>query len=78
MSLELCKLLTLDGTIHQSSCTDTPQQNDIAGRKYRHIAETAHSLLLYVYIPSYFWGKAVLTAIHIINKIPTSYTIGLS
>lgn len=55
-------LLRSDGTIHQSSCTDTPQQNGVAERKHRHIGETARSLLLSASVPSEFWGEAVLTA----------------
>ena len=72
------ELLDLDGTIHQSSCTDTPEQNGVAERKHRHIVETARSLLLSAYVPSEFWGEAVLTAVNLINKIPTSHCSGLS
>lgn len=60
------KLLIFDGTMHQSSCTYTPQQNGIAKRK--HIVETAISLLLFSNVPSAFWGEVVLTAMHLINK----------
>ena len=45
-SNDFTQLLASDGTIHQSSCTDTPQQNGVAERKHRHIVETARSLLL--------------------------------
>jgi hypothetical protein len=54
-------LLALDGTIHQTSCTDTPEQNGVAERKHRHIVETARSLLLSAFVPSELWGEAVLT-----------------
>ena len=42
------QLLALDGTIHQTSCTDTLEQNGVAERKHKHIVETAHSLLFLV------------------------------
>ena len=42
---KFCQMLALDGTIHQTSCTDTPEQNGVAERKHRHIVETARSLL---------------------------------
>ena len=61
------ELLIFDGTVHQSSCTDTPQQNEVAKRKHRHIVGTARSLLLSAGVPSAFWGKVVLTVVHLIN-----------
>jgi hypothetical protein len=33
------QMLALDGTIHQTPCTDTPEQNGVAERKHRHIVE---------------------------------------
>ena len=72
------RLLLSDGTVHQSSCTDTPAQNGVAERKHRHIVETARSLLLSASVPSIFWGEAVLTAVHLINRIPTALTAGIS
>jgi len=77
-SNKFCQLLALDGTIHQTSYTDTPEQNGVAERKHRHIVETARSLLLSAFVPSEFWGEAVLTAISLINTIPSSHTSGLS
>jgi len=71
-------LLALDGTIHQTSCTDTPEQNGVAERKYRHIIETAWSLLLSASIPSEFWGEAVLIAVSLINRITSSHSSALS
>ena len=70
-SNEFTKLLASDGTIHQSSCTDTPQQNGVAERKHRHLVETARSMLLSSEVPSMFWGEAILTAAYVINRIPT-------
>jgi hypothetical protein len=77
-SNKFCQLLALDGTIHQTSCTDTPEQNGVAKRKHRHIVETARSLLLSAFVPSEFWGEVVLTAISLINTIPSSHSSGLS
>jgi hypothetical protein len=71
-------LFALDGTIHQTSCTDTPEQNDIAERKHRHIVETARSLLLSASVPSEFWGEVVLTTVSLINTISSSHSSGLS
>lgn len=59
------------GTIHQSSCTDTLAQNGRAERKYRHLLDTAWSLLLSSSMPAVFWGKAILTAAYLLNWMPT-------
>jgi len=73
-SNKFCQLLALDGTIHQISCTDTPEQNGVAERKHRHIIETARSLLLSVFVPSEFWEEAVFTAVSLINTISSSHS----
>jgi hypothetical protein len=73
-----CQLLALDGTIYQTSCTDTPEQNGVAERKHRHIVEIARSLLLSAFVPSEFWGETVLTAVSLINTITSSHSSGLS
>jgi len=77
-SNKFCQLLALDGTIHQTSCTDTPEQNGIAERKHRHIVETTHSLLLSAFVPSKFLEEVVLTAVSLIDTIPSSHSLGLS
>jgi len=77
-SNKFCQMLALDGTIHQTSCTDTSEQNGVAERKHRHIVETACSLLLSAFVPSEFWGEVVLTTVSLINTIPSSHNLGLS
>jgi transposase InsO family protein len=68
---EFAKFLDTHGTIHQSSCTNTPAQNGKAERKHRHLLNTARSLLLSSSVPSIFWGEAVLTAAYLLNRMPT-------
>ena len=62
-----------DGTIQQTSCTYTPEQNGATERKHRHIVEVARSLLLFAYVPSEYWSEAVLTAVTLLNSIPSSH-----
>ncbi|XP_039688543.1 uncharacterized protein [Medicago truncatula] len=76
-SNKFSELLAYNGTIHQTSCTNTPQRIGVAERKHRHIIEIAHSLLLSASVPSEFWGEAVLTVVHAINIIPSSVISGL-
>lgn len=63
--------LATNGIIHQSSCTDTPQQNLVAKRKNRHLLEVARALMFTMSVPRYFWGEAILTACHLINRMPS-------
>jgi hypothetical protein len=72
------QLLVLDGTIHETSCTDTPEQNGVTERKYRHIVETTHSLLLSAFVPSEFWGEVVFSVVSLINTISSSHNSGFS
>jgi hypothetical protein len=71
-------LLALDGTIHQTSCTYTPEQNGVAERIHRHIVKIARSLLLSAFVPSEFWREVVLTAVSLINTISSSHSSSLS
>jgi hypothetical protein len=73
-SNKFCELVALNGTIHQTSCTDTPKKNGVTKRKHRHIVETTHSLLLFAFILSDFWGEVVLIAISLINTISSSHS----
>jgi hypothetical protein len=59
------------GIIHKSSCVNTPQQNRIAERKNGHLLACTRAFLFQNNVPKYFWKEAVLTAAHIINRLPT-------
>ena len=57
--------------IHQTSCTNTPQQNGFAERKNRHLLEIARSMMFSTQVPKSYWEEAVLTAAYLINRLPT-------
>ncbi|TYK14395.1 Cysteine-rich RLK (RECEPTOR-like protein kinase) 8 [Cucumis melo var. makuwa] len=46
-------------------------EQDLPERKNRHIVEVAHSLMLSTSLPSYLWGDIILTAAHLINRMPS-------
>lgn len=68
---DLNTYLAEEGILHQSSCVYTPQQNGVAERKNRHILEIARSLLITSNTPKTYWGDAVLSAIYLINRMPS-------
>ena len=53
---ELIDFLHSVGTIHQTSCSQSPQRNGVVERKSRHLLEVARSLLLGGHVPSHLWG----------------------
>ncbi|KAA0057264.1 Retrovirus-related Pol polyprotein from transposon TNT 1-94 [Cucumis melo var. makuwa] len=59
------------GIVHQTSCAYTPQQNGVVEQKNCHLVEVARSVMLPTSLPSYLWGDAILTATHLINRMPS-------
>ena len=60
------------GIIHQSSCPYTPQQNGVAEYKMHHLLEVTHALKFHMHVPKSYWSDDVLTACHLINRIPST------
>ena len=47
----------------------TPQQNEVAERKNRHLKVT-QALMFIIGVPKHIWGEAIHTTTNLINKIP--------
>lgn len=60
------------GIQHRLSCPHTPQQNGLAERKHRHIANMTRTLLAAASAPLTLWVEAALTSVHLINLLPIS------
>ena len=69
---ELTDFLHLVGTIHQTSCSQSPQQNRVVEWKNRHLLEVTRSLLLGGHVPSHLWAEALSSAVYLINRTPSS------
>ena len=59
------------GISHHVSCPHAHQPNWSAKRKHRHIVEVGLALLPGASMPLKFWDEAFLTAVHIINMLPS-------
>lgn len=49
----LKNVLQENDSVHQSSCVNTPQQNGVAEKKYKHLLEVAQSLFFQNRVPEY-------------------------
>src|SRR5436190_4132207 len=72
MQQSVIDLCSSYGTIHQTSCPHTSPQNGVAERKHRHILDVARTLMFASKTPSYLWSDAVLTAVYLINRMPSA------
>ena len=59
------------GGIHESSCINTPQQNGLVEKRISCILATTKALLFLTHMQNMYWGKAVRTAVHFINRSPS-------
>ena len=60
-----------NGIIYHPTIPRTPHQNGVVERILRTITEKARTLLIDAKLSQEFWGKAVLTATFLINRIPS-------
>ncbi|KAL4030817.1 hypothetical protein IC575_009069 [Cucumis melo] len=74
----LLSFLSQQGTLVQRSCLHTSPQNRRAESKHRHILDSVRALLFTASCPEKFWGKAALTSVYTINRLPSSILQNIS
>ena len=72
LSKQFQSFMLQNDILHQTSCVDTPSQNEVAERKNRHLLETARALLFQMHVPKHFWADAVSRACFLINRMSSS------
>lgn len=70
------QLCSQQGILSRFSCPYTSAQNGRAERKHRHVVENGLTLLAQAAMPLSYWWDAFLTAVFLINSLPTSVLDG--
>ena len=61
----------MHGIIHERTPPYSPQSNEIAERKNHTLTDLVNAILETVGLSKEWWGEAILTACHILNRVPT-------
>jgi transposase InsO family protein len=77
-NLQFKQFCATNGIVHHFSCPHTPQQNGLAERKHRHIADMGRTLLHTAHMPYNLWVEAFCTIVSLINRLPTPILQGTS
>ena len=59
------------GIIHERTLPYSPPSNEIAEKKNRILTNLVNAMLETTGLSKEWWGKAILTACHVLNRVPT-------
>ena len=72
LSNEMKEYFEKQGIQFEFTVPYTPQQNGVAERMNRTIAERARCMLLHANVSKNLWSEAVMAAVYVINRCPTT------
>jgi IS30 family transposase len=67
-----------EGIERYYSAPYSPQQNDVVERRNQTVVAMARALLKQRRLLARFWGEAVVTAVHLLNRAPTKALSGMT
>lgn len=70
--ISFSQYLKQEGIIFRQSCPDTSLQNGRVKRRHRQIVETGLTLIAQSSMPLHYWWEAFQTAVHLINRLPST------
>ena len=71
VNADLASYFVERGILHETSCVATPEQNGMAERRIGYVTSTARTLFLNYHVPWTYWGEAILTSTHLVNRLPS-------
>ena len=71
LSTEFTEYLKENGILSQWTPPHTPQLNGVSERRNRTLLDMVRSMMSHTTLPISFWGYALETAIHILNRVPS-------
>ena len=70
LSWKILRYLKNNGIVSQWIPLGIPQLNRISERKNRILLDIVRSIMSFTDLPLFLWGHALLTAIHLLNRVP--------